>query len=144
MDIFEIKDHNSLFDFYEANNLEVSADISKDDNAIFSIAVFDNSRLIAAATSSLRKNYFILDYIAVLPEFRKKGLGGELLEKTIEKAKHLGAKNIYITAREPAFFKKYGFIKGSPNGMDMNAGCIGCPQYNTTCVSTPMVLKLGE
>lgn len=144
MNIFEIKDHNSLKKFYEQNCLEVSDDLKSDDGAIFSIGTNIDGTVVAAATLSLRKENFILDYVAVAPQHRKMGLGGEILETIIKKAVSLGAKNIYITARRPEFFRKHGFINGSPENLDMNEGCVGCPQYNTTCVSVPMVLNLGE
>ena len=144
MDIFEIKNHNSLKKFYEQNCLEVSDDLKSDDGAIFSIGTNIDGTVVAAATLSHRKGNFILDYIAVAPQHRKMGFGSEILETIIKKSENLGAKNVYITARRPEFFRKHGFIDGSPKNLDMNEGCIGCPQYNTTCVSVPMVLKLGE
>ena len=144
MNIFEIKDHNSLRIFFAENGLEVSNDIERDDGAIFSVIAQENNATIAAATLSLRQGHYILDYIATTPDSRCLGLGSKLLETIVKKVKSLGAKSLYITARNPQFFKKHGFTKGQPKNLDMNEGCIGCPQYNTTCVSVPMVLNLGE
>lgn len=144
MEIIEIKDHNQLKKFYAQNCLEVSDDLKSDDGAIFSIGTYVDGNVIAAATLSLRKENFILDYIAVLPKSRGLKLGRTLLREIIKKATELGAENIYITARKPEFFKRNGFKNGSPSNIDMNEGCIGCPQYNTSCVSIPMVLDLGD
>ena len=64
--------HNYLYDFYCENSLEVSSDISTDDNAIFSLKYEDESGVLAAATLSKRKSNFILDYVAVADALRGK------------------------------------------------------------------------
>ena len=49
---------------------------------------------------------------------------------------------VYITAKNPEFFKSQGFRKGSPEGVDMNIDCLGCPLYNNGCAKLPMVINL--
>lgn len=144
MRFFEVEEHTLLNPFYEKNGLEVSENIVTDDGAVLSVAAQSEGNTVAAGTLSKRHGVFILDYIAVEPCFRMHGLGGEILSEILRKAGCMGAEAVYITARRPSFFKKHGFKEGSPKGIDMNEGCIGCPQYNTTCVSVPMYLKLGE
>lgn len=135
-------DHNALAEFYRQNTLEVSDDILKDDGAVFSIKYDQNGKTVAAATMSFRFSVFILDYVAVDPDFRKQGLGEQAVEKIKAKAKELGAKSLYITAKSPSFFKKIGFVNGSPAGVDMNADCIGCPEFNNGCRKQPMYIEL--
>ncbi len=138
----ETTDYESLRKFYEENGLEVSDDIERDDNAVFSLMYKIGNSLTAAATLSFRKSVFILDYIAVSENHRKEGLGKEALGLIKSKAKNLGAEAIYITARNPMFFKAQHFEEGSPEGIDMNEDCKGCSQFGKTCVSVPMMLKL--
>lgn len=142
MNFIETDDHNGLKSFYRENGLEVSDDLVRDDGAVFSIKYVENSQTISAATLSRRFEVYILDYVAVDPDHRKKGLGEMAVAKMLSKAKQLGAKKVYITSKSPVFFKKIGFLKGSPEGVDMNADCVGCPQFNNGCTKLPMYIKI--
>lgn len=142
MQFSETNKHNILYDFYLENGLEVSKNIESDDGAFYSVVALNSGVIAAAATLSFRKNIFILDYIAVGSNYRKIGLGKQAIDMVVKKAKELNAKAIFITAKEPAFFKKVGFIQGSPEGVDMNEDCLGCEKYGKECVSVPMKLIL--
>lgn len=142
MQFFETHDHNGLCEFYRQNGLEVSDNLRRDDGAVFSVAAVENGKLVVAATLSQRFCVYILDYIAVEPDFRKKGLGEKAVKAVKEKAKELGADKLYITAKNPKFFKKISFTEGSPEGVDMNADCIGCPEFDNGCRKLPMYIDL--
>lgn len=142
MNFSKIKDHNILKDFYRENGIEVSDDITRDDGAIFSINCVEGGKIVSAATLSYRFGVFILDYIAVDPNHRKKGLGEKAVAAVKSKAKELGAEKVFITAKNPEFFKKIGFLEGSPDGVDMNADCVGCPQFNNGCTKLPMYIEI--
>lgn len=140
MEFLEIKKHNILTEFYTKNGLEVSKNIECDDGAIYSL-VNNSEKTLAAATLSFRKGEFILDYIAVDTTCRNMGVGFLLLEKIINKAKSLGAKNVFLSAKEPLFFKKFGFLEGAPH-FDINADCIDCKKLHKECNPKPMVFKI--
>lgn len=142
MDFTEVTRHQDLSAFYVQNGLETSEDIEADDGAVYSIAARSDGALLAAATLSFRDGAFILDYIAVAPQFRRAGMGAEAVNIIAAKARLLGARKLYITARNPAFFKALGFSEGEPDGIDMNAGCKGCHQYGNGCSPLPMFLIL--
>lgn len=142
MELFETIDHNSLREFYQQNGLEVSDDILVDDGAVFSIKCVEGGKTILAATLSYRFKVFILDYVAVEPDYRKRGLGEKAVTAVKVKAKELGAKKLFITAKNPEFFKRIGFLEGSPDGVDMNADCLGCPEFNNGCRKLPMYIDL--
>jgi len=60
--------------------------------------------------------------MAVLKEFRGKGVGAALLERAVEKARHLGMSQVFLNAQTHAevFYRKAGFI---PEGEEfMEAG----------------------
>ena len=137
-----VDSHNSLIEFYQKNGLEVSDDLMKDDGAVFSVRVIENEKTIAAATLSQRLSVCILDYVAVDEQHRKNGLGERLVDEIKAKARLLSADKVYITAKSPEFFKKIGFVNGSPVGIDMNADCIGCPEFNNGCKKQPMFIDL--
>jgi amino-acid N-acetyltransferase len=54
--------------------------------------------------------------VAVFPEHKKQGIGSQLLEALIEKAKVLGVKRLFCLTFELKFFTKHGFteIQGTP------------------------------
>ncbi len=142
MELQNFDDHNGLINFYRRNGLEVSRDLVRDDGAVFSVGFVENGTTVAAATLSCRLGVYILDYVSVDPDHRKKGLGKKLVEQIKTYAKSCNADKIYITAKNPLFFKKIGFRDGSPKGVDMNADCVGCPEYNNGCSKQPMYIDL--
>ena len=132
--------HNYLYDFYCENSLEVSRDISIEDNAIFSLKYEDESGVLAAATLSKRKSNFILDYVAVADALRGKGIGKKLVLEMLNNAKIMGAKEVFISAKNHNFFKALGFIEGEPENLDLNNDCKGCPQFLNGC--NPVKMKI--
>ena len=54
--------------------------------------------------------------VAVFPEFKKQGVGSQLLEALLQKAKDLGVKRVFCLTFETKFFTKHGFeeIEGTP------------------------------
>jgi len=54
--------------------------------------------------------------VAVFPEFKNKGIGTQLLEALLQKAKDLGVKRVFCLTFETKFFTKHGFeeIEGTP------------------------------
>ena len=87
----------------------------------------DRHRLIGGFVLAERQGEFIVDGIAVDPEYRKEKLGKALLD--------LG-----LVARAPGFFRKSGFVtvprEEAPNFFE----CLTCPQYGVDC--HPEVMRL--
>ena len=57
-----------------------------------------------------------VENLYVIPQFRKRGVGGELLQKIVESAKSKGAREIHVTTRlgnkhAIELYKKHGFVK---------------------------------
>lgn len=141
MEFVITNNHNSLYDFYCENSLEVSGDISKEDNAVLSLKYEDERGVLAAATLSERKGNFILDYIAVSDALRGKGIGKKLVLEMLENAKEMGAKEVFISAKNYNFFKSLGFIHGEPENLDLNNDCKDCPQFLNGC--NPVKMKIN-
>jgi GNAT superfamily N-acetyltransferase len=97
-------------------------------------------RLIGGCVLALREGAFIIDGIAVEPEYRAERLGKKLLELAVGEAKALGGNTLFLVARAPEFFRKQGFVtvprEGAPNFFE----CFTCPQYNNSCF--PEVMRL--
>lgn len=87
--------------------------------------------------------YYIINGIAVDPEYRKTQIASRMLEKTLGDAKALGADEIILVARAPGFFRKNGFINMAEGEVPKGIfDCLVCPQYQKKCFPEIMKKKL--
>ena len=100
-----------------------------------------DERLIGGCVLALREGAFIIDGIAVEPEYRAHKLGKKLLELAVNEAKARGGREIFLVARAPEFFRKQGFVTVPRAGAPTFFECFGCPQYNESCF--PEVMRLA-
>ena len=151
-------DYERLVPFFVANDLEfpdeedyeVPTDLVQcwkvtegaqpepdEDSAEYKI---DRHRLIGGFVLAERQGEFIVDGIAVDPEYRKEKLGKALLDLGIAETRKRGGKRIFLVARAPGFFRKSGFVtvprEEAPNFFE----CLTCPQYGVDC--HPEVMRL--
>ena len=100
----------------------------------------DRYRLIGGFVLAERQGEFIVDGIAVDTEYRKEKLGKALLDLGIAETRKRGGKRIFLVARAPGFFRKFGFVtvprEEAPNFFE----CLTCPQYGVDC--HPEVMRL--
>lgn len=148
--IRETEDYESLVPFFIENDLEFSEDEPVPTDIVKCWDVREEEtggenekgRLIGGFVLARRQGEFIVDGIAVDPEYRKAKLGQTLLEKGIEEARSRGGKRIFLVARAPGFFRKKGFVtverKDAPNFFE----CLTCPQYGVDCHPEVMRLEL--
>ena len=47
--------------------------------------------------------------LVVLPRYRRRGIGGELVKEAIKEAKSIGIKKIFVLTNNERFFKKFNF-----------------------------------
>ena len=127
-------DYERLVPFFVANDLEFPDD---EDSAEYKT---DHHRLIGGFVLAERQGEFIVDGIAVDPEYRKENLGKALLDLGIAETRKRGGKRIFLVARAPGFFRKSGFVtvprEEAPNFFE----CLTCPQYGVDC--HPEVMRL--
>ena len=100
----------------------------------------DRHRLIGGFVLAERQGEFIVDGIAVDPEYRKEKLGKALLDLGIAETRKRGGKRIFLVARAPGFFRKLGFETIAPQDAPNFFECKQCPQYQVSC--HPEVMKL--
>lgn len=102
----------------------------------------NGEELIGAFVLAKREGEFIVDGIAVAPEYRKFKLGKTLLNRGIEETLKMGGRRIYLVARAPEFFRKQGFVtvprEEAPNFFE----CLTCPQYGRECHPEVMLLQM--
>lgn len=103
----------------------------------------EEGTLIGGCALTETDGHYIINGIAVEPEYRKTHIATEMLSRCIADAKEMGAKEIILVARAPGFFRKNNF-KNIPDE-EVPQGifdCLECPQYKTKCFPEIMGLPL--
>ena len=141
----ETDDYKKLVKFFMDNGLEYNeedyeGEADTDVVKLFEIVDFEGS-LVAALCIALREGKYIIDGIAVTEERREEKLGKLLLDKAVKTVKSLGGDAIYLVARAPGFFKKYGFEIVDQEDAPSFFECKYCSQYKVSC--QPEIMKYG-
>ena len=103
----------------------------------------EDGALMGAAAVCRRKGCFILNDIAVEQAYRGKQIGKELLFRSLSEMRGLGASEVYITAKAPLFFEKYGFCDLDGEQVPDVFGCLSCSRYGKDCCPKFMKLTMG-
>src|SRR5690242_803439 len=90
------------------------------DQAVW-VAESDDRKLTGYGVALEQPSQRCTIYVVVHPEHRRKGLGGQLLELTLNRASELGAKNILVYANErnqasSLFLTHHGFQQVGSSG----------------------------
>ena len=137
----ETDEYERLVKFFVENQLEFDGDEEVDTDIIKCYKVtHGDDFLVGAVVLAKREGQYIIDGIAVDKLYRKMKVGQILLKKVIKKVEELGGDSLYLVARAPEFFKKYGFEAVDPETAPNFFECKYCPQYQVDCF--PEVLKL--
>ena len=144
--ITETDDYESLVTFFIENGLEYAEDDEVPTDLVKCWKAVDpeNGKLVGGCVLAKREGRFICDGIATDISLRGTRLGEKLLGLLTEEAKMLGAESIFLVARAPGFFEKYGFIPIPRDGAPTFFECFSCPQFGTTCPATVMQRSLEE
>ena len=73
--IVPVEDHESLNGFYERNGLEISDEEPVGTDAVQSWILYRGDEMAGAATLAVRQGEYIIDGIALDPQFRGEELG---------------------------------------------------------------------
>ncbi len=138
------EDYEKLVPFFIENDLEFSEDEPVPTDLVKCWQIVkggeEDEELIGGFVLAKREGEFIVDGIAIAPEYRKCKLGKVLLDKGIEETLKLGGKRIFLVARAPEFFRKNGFVTVSRDDAPNFFECLTCPQYGVDC--HPEVMRL--
>lgn len=137
----ETDEYERLVQFFVENQLEFDGDEEVDTDIIKCFKVtHGDDHLVGAAVLAKREGQYIIDGIAVEKIYRKMKVGEILLKKIIGEVRKREGDSLYLVARAPEFFKKYGFATVNPDDAPNFFECKYCPQYRVDC--HPEVLKL--
>lgn len=136
------EDYEKLVPFFIKNGLEFSEDEPVPTDLVKCWEITEDEKLIGGFVLARREGEFIVDGIAIAPEYRKCKLGKALLDRGIEETLKQGGKRIFLVARAPEFFRKQGFVtvprEEAPNFFE----CLTCPQYGIDCHPEVMRMEL--
>ena len=134
---------DTLNDFFEANDLEISDAEPVETNVIKAWRADDeNGNLVGGVCLAYREGDYIIDGIAVDQSLRGQRMGEKLLGLAIDQVKSLGGKKLFLVARAPGFFKTQGFNIVSEKDAPLFFECADCPQYKVDCFPEIMLLEV--
>lgn len=103
--------------FIEEQGYSEEQEVVPEDHEALHLAIYDEGRVVGSGRliRDIEPNAAIAGRIALLPEFRGKGLGRYIVDLLTEKAKSLGFEKVYIDSQKYAvpFYAKCGYIKTS-------------------------------
>lgn len=140
--ITETDDYQSLIEFFVNNGLEFSVDdeVPTDLVKLWKVTDQKDRNLVGGCVLAQREGRFICDGIATDPKIRGLGVGERLLHTMLDEARKLGADSLYLVARAPGFFAKYGFLAIPRENAPTFFECFSCSQYGVSC--HPEVMRL--
>lgn len=140
--IREERAHGAFTALYRASQLEISEGWEAECHPVFSVSARKDGRLLGAATVSRRFDRLVLDYVAVWPEERVKGLGRALVAACTDYGRREGESALWLAARTPGFFRALGALE--TGGETLLGECLGCPDYGTACHPIEMIIKIQD
>ena len=141
-EIRKSSDYMQYKTLFEAAGLEFNIDETgtKPEGFVTSFYCTDEfGQIIGASAIACKKSLYVINDIAVTENLRNQKIGEALLKRSMDYIINQGADSIYITARAPGFFKKYGFFNLKPSDVPDIFGCLSCAQYGKTC--SPVFMK---
>ncbi len=92
-----------------------------------------NGSLAGGVSMEEKEGHFVIGDIAVREDLRGENLGSLLLATAMERIYEEGGEEIYLVAKAPKFFEKYGFTYLTPEEAPQIFNCSDCDQRGESC-----------
>jgi predicted N-acetyltransferase YhbS len=96
--------------------------VACDNNKVIGNIMYSKSKVVNG--NAINEDLICLGPISVLPEYQNKGIGSLLINKTIEKAKELNYKGIFLYG-DPEYYSRFGFINAEKYELQTSEGTNG-------------------
>lgn len=103
-----------------------------DNLQMFSVAEADGKVVGCCALQVIWSDLAEIKSLAVLDEYKNKGIGKALLENAVKQAKDLEVEKVFALTLEPLFFEKRGFAVVDKKTLPMKvwSDCARCPKQD--------------
>jgi len=143
--ISETGNISELIAFFIANELEFEdGEMYGEDEVVkaWNAVRTEDERLVGGCVLARRDGHYICDGIATDIDVRGERIGEALLSRLLEEVRFRGATEVFLVARAPGFFAKYGFSPVPRAAAPDFFECFSCPQYGKSCFPEVMRLEL--
>ncbi|HIH01402.1 TPA: GNAT family N-acetyltransferase [Thermoplasmata archaeon] len=135
-------DLQEIWELCKESGLDMKGGPLKD--IVVAYGCYVDGEMLGCATLQEVEGSFFLEYVAVAPDHRLKGIGRLLVREIEEEARSRGLEELWAKARSPGFYESIGFRiapqdEETPKSLD---GCIGCQQLRVTCFPAIVVKQL--
>lgn len=93
----------------------------------------EEGRLVGGISIERKGGEFVIGDIAVREDLRKSKIGTALMETAMTRIASLGGEQIYLVAKAPKFFEKFGFTYLTPQEAPDIFNCKTCDQLGVSC-----------
>jgi len=104
----------------------------------------EDGRIVGGVMLERLDGRLLVGWLWVDPRFRRRGLGGRLVETVVDAARRQGAGILWATARVPAVFLRHDFepVPPGPDHDRLLGTCLECTQRGSTCHPVPVARRL--
>ncbi|MBZ4672596.1 N-acetyltransferase [Deferribacterales bacterium Es71-Z0220] len=129
----DVKEIQNLVNFHAKKGEMLTLSLSEIYERIFEFDVYEeNSQILGCcALHPSWEDLAEIRSLAVKEDFIGKGIGKQLVENALKRAKDLGIKKVFALTYKLEFFKKLGFYEISKDGLPRKiwSDCLKCPLF---------------
>lgn len=141
----DVKEIQNLVNFHAKKGEMLSLSLSEIYERIFEFDVFEeNSQILGCcALHPSWEDLAEIRSLAVKEEFIGKGIGKQLVENALRRAKDLGIKKVFALTYKLEFFKKLGFYEVPKDTLPKKiwSDCLKCPLF-PDCEEIAVMIEL--
>lgn len=147
--IKETGNYEELIPLFRASGLEIHVDDEQKPPAMLTCWRADiqgevDGDIAGGVSIEEREGHYVIGDIAVREDVRGEDIGSVLLARAMEKIYELGGDEIYLVAKAPKFFEKFGFLYLEAEEAPEVFSCKTCEQLGTRCNPEFMKFKFDE
>lgn len=101
----------------------------------------EEGSLLGGISIEYKGGEYVIGDIAVRADLRGQDIGTLMLKTAMEKIRSLGGRRIYLVAKAPKFFEKFGFTYLTTDQAPEIFNCKSCDQLGVSCHPEFMTLK---
>lgn len=141
--IIRSMEFEKLIELFERSGLEIHQGTPTPEGLItcFELIEKESAKLLGASGICFQEGAYVLRCVAVEEAYRGKGYGKLLVDVAMEEARRHGAEQIWLTAKVPLFYEKFGYVTVPREKAPIKTTCGSCEQYHNGCESEVMVYR---